>query len=187
MSVDERENHLEFQQVIEGLFLVALKDRRTARLDARLREDGLDLSRPLAPAYPSMRYVEWLRITCQELYPELDEARGLRRLGEAMMSGYTRTMMGKAIFGVMRVIGIRRALDRITRGFRSGDNYSLATCEWVGPQEARVTFNEVHGAPTYNEGALEEALRMLGADAPKVELISCPDGREAVYRITWRG
>jgi uncharacterized protein (TIGR02265 family) len=184
---EARERHLEFQQVIEGLFLVALRDRRTSRLDARLKEAGLDLSLPLEPAYPSLRYVEWLRITGEELYPELGEAEALRRLGAEMMGGYTNTLIGRAIFGVMRVIGIRRAFDRITRSFRSGDNYSEAHAEFVGPHEALVTFNEVHGVPTYIEGALEKALRMLGEDEGRVVLESCPDGRQAVFRATWSG
>ncbi|HLT31070.1 MAG TPA: DUF2378 family protein [Myxococcaceae bacterium] len=184
---EARERHLEFQQVIEGLFLVALGSRRTARLDARLKEAGLDLSLPLEPAYPSMRYVGWLKITAEELFPELDEAQGLRQLGAEMMGGYTNTLIGRAIFGVMRVIGIRRAFDRITRSFRSGDNYTEAQAEFVGPTEALVRFNEVHGVPTYIEGALEKALRMLGADDGRVVLESCPEGYEAVFRATWSG
>lgn len=184
---DPRDLHLEFQQVIEALFLVALKDLRTARLDELLREAGLDLSRPLEPAYPSMRYMGWLRLTARELFPELSEEEGLFRMGAEMMGGYTNTLVGRAIFGVMRVIGIRRAFDRITRSFRSGDNYTEASAEWLGSHEALVTFNEVHDAPSYIQGALEKALRMLGAEEGKVALVSCNDGRETVFRVTWSG
>ena len=181
-----REAHLEFQHTVEGLFVKELARDMTPTLATRLREAGLDLSKPLEPAYPSLRYVEWLRITARQLHPELTEAEGIRRLGQRMLRGYGQTLLGRTIFGVMSVIGVRRSLEKITRSFRTGDNYSDARLEWIGPGELRVTFNEVHDAPTYNQGILEQILTELKAEQPRVELVSCPGGVEAVYRITWK-
>ncbi len=180
-----RDTHLEFQHTVEGLFLKELAGDLTPALREDLREAGLDLSRPLDPAFPSMRYMEWLRITARHLHPELPPAEGVRRIGRRMLRGYGQTFLGKTIFGVMSLIGVRRSLERITRSFRTGDNYSEATLEWLGKGEVNVTFNEVHDVPTYNQGILEQVLIELKAKDSKVELVSCPDGVEAVYRITW--
>lgn len=182
----DRTSHLEFQHTIEGLFVNALGADMSPELKDKLRKAGLDLSKPLEPAYPSMKYMEWLRITALHLTPGLPVSEGVRTLGRRFLRGYGETFLGKTVFKVMRLIGVRRSLDRIARSFRTGDNYSDATLNWIDKSEVHITFNEVHDLPTYNQGILEQILIEMRAEEYGVEVLSCPSGVEAVYRVTWK-
>ena len=60
------QERLMFAHAVEALFGRALRGQVTERLKARLRQAGLDLDRPLLPAYPIAVWIAALEISVSE-------------------------------------------------------------------------------------------------------------------------
>jgi uncharacterized protein (TIGR02265 family) len=178
------ENAFVFQQVLEGLFIVGLKGKITPLLDERLRAAGLDLSRPFAPAYPREDYNRFVRITAETLWPDEPPERAYHALGRQLLQGYSHTLLGKALAAMLKVIGPRKALDRMTRNFRSGSNYNDTRVTDVGPGEVLFWMNEPELHPSYVAGIVEAALELAGARQLDIQVHE-QDAQGCTYRIRW--
>jgi uncharacterized protein (TIGR02265 family) len=173
-----------FTQTVEGLTHRALRGRRTVRMDARMREAGFDPDARLLPAYPKALWLALVHISAEEAFPGLPRPDALRALGELMVEGYTQTVVGSALMGVMRVIGPRRTLERTGRNFRSGTNYVEARLETLGPDAYALWVSDVHDTAPFTAGIIEAGLRAAGA--PDVEAL--PDGRggpDCTFTVRW--
>lgn len=182
MAADEQ---LVFPQTVEGLFVRGLAGTMTRELKGRLREAGLDLERPLAAGYPAGDFARWVQLASEALYPGLPEEQALRRMGGHFFAGYMDTLMGKALVPLMRVLGPRRALERLERTFRSGSNYVVVRAETTGPAEVLLHFNEVHRIPGYYAGIIEQGAALTGAQDTTVEVLSAP-APGCALRVRWR-
>lgn len=179
----EPKEELDFRSTIEALFCEALKDDLTPRLKERLCEEGLDLDR-LRPAYPRKVFSRACRIAAEEIFGELSMDEALRAMGRRTMEGFANTILGKAAFGVFRIIGVRRGLERLTRAFRNGDNYTETSFTMVGPAKADVWVSQVNGQPTFTLGMLEAALDWVGAKNAGIAILR-QENDGCVYRIWW--
>jgi uncharacterized protein (TIGR02265 family) len=178
-------NHedLDFRTSVEALFVHALSVDMTPRLRDRLKQGGIDLLK-LQPAYPRLVFSRCCRIAADELYPELSPEDGLRQLGRRIIEGYSGTMLGRAIVGFFRLIGVRRGLERVTRGFRNGDNYTETRFALEGSGRAHLWFNQVNGQPTFTLGMLEACMDWVGAKGARVQLVRT-EGDGCVYGLEW--
>src|SRR4051812_37387064 len=113
---------LVFDQTREGLFVRGLEGRITPSLRLHLREVGVDLERKLLPAYPFETWCSCVRLAARELYAGAPEEQAYLALGERMVDGYRSTMMGRALFSVLQLLGPQRVLSRVQQSFRSGNN-----------------------------------------------------------------
>jgi uncharacterized protein (TIGR02265 family) len=175
---------LVFEQTLEALFLRGLSGQMTSACRARLRQAGLDLDQKLRPAYPFNAWMAFLRITAEELYPELPVDEGCRRLGKAHMAGYRETMLGRAVLSLLRVLGPRRALGRATQNFRSGNNYTESRLVERGPRLFELWMNEVGPYPGFTAGIIEAGLEVAGATDIVIETTE-HDGHACTYLISW--
>jgi uncharacterized protein (TIGR02265 family) len=173
-----------FDHTVEGLFLVALRARLSPSAEARLRMVGLDLSKKLLPAYPFELWRQCLEIAATELYPMHPPPEAWRRLGHDLVQGMSRTVMGRALVGVSRLLGPLRALRRLNHTLRSADNYVEAHITELSPTCCLVWINEVMGQPGYYQGILEASLATAGARQARVQLCADED-RSATYRVEW--
>ena len=82
-----------FSTAVESLYRQALKGRLSEVLKLRLRHAGLDLNRPLLPAYPRRVWVRALELTAEELYPGLEREEAMARLGASFIEGYAHTLV----------------------------------------------------------------------------------------------
>lgn len=174
---------LDFQSSVEALFVQALRADLTPSLKARLKEEGLDVDK-LQPAYPRRVFSRCCRIAAEALYPDLIREEALRLLGRRLIEGYSLTLIGRAVMGVFKLIGVRRGLERLTRAFRNGDNYTETRFILLEPGRADVTFNQVNGQPTFTQGMLEACLDWVGARDSRV-MVMREEGDGAVFRLTW--
>ena len=142
-----RTEDLVFAHTVEGMYFKALRSHLTPSLKARLRQTGIDLDQKLQIGYPREAWGACLRVTAQELNPTLTPQEAHRRLGELFFEGYTDTFLGKAMLGILRVVGPMRALARMPQNLRSGSNYLECQFEKLGPFQARLTVNEVDQMP----------------------------------------
>lgn len=176
---------LVFPPIVEGLFVRGLNGRVTYSLKEQLRNEGLDLDRPLLPAYPLEVWTRCVALTAKALHPEEPEAVAWRLLGERMIDGYRDTMVGRALLGVLRLLGPKRGLSRAQHSFRTSNNYTEVRVTERGPNEVEMWLNEPGMLRYFKQGVmLAMARASVGAASPQVEVISF-DENTATYRISW--
>jgi uncharacterized protein (TIGR02265 family) len=176
---------LVFDHTIEGLFLRGLSGQVTPRLKEKLRQAGLDLDRPLLPAYPFDVWMKCIGLAAHELFPGTPEPEAWRRLGERLVEGYRETVMGSAMFTLLKLLGPRRTLHRAQKNFRSGNNYTEVRFTDVAPSVVDVWMNETALASHFTRGALQAGMRTSGAPELQVN-IHHSDSQGTTYRVSWR-
>ncbi|MGA9521718.1 MAG: DUF2378 family protein [Myxococcaceae bacterium] len=181
MSTSEQ---LEFARSIEGTFIKALGPDLTPELKARLRSEGLDLDRPLLPAYSPEDYHRWIKVAAQELYVYDSSTEACRKLGFRSVAGLEDTMMGKALAAGLKLIGPMRSLQRIDRLVRHNNNYMLATVSDLNISGGRVHLSHVYGVPSYYAGFFEAAVKVSGGRNPRVTTLPAPPPG-ALYQLEW--
>lgn len=172
-----------FEQTIEGLFVRGLGPRLTPQLKQRLRIEGLDLDAPLHPAYSFEKWCRFVALANEELHGGAIEA-GYQALGERVVDGFKDSLLGGAVFAVLKVIGPKRALHRLKQNFRAGNNYSEGTVSEVGPNHFEVWMNECGDIRHLTSGILLAGVRAAGAKDPRVAVKSFDD-TGVTYSVTW--
>src|SRR5947209_2181968 len=99
---------------------------------AALKSLGVDPERPMA-AYPLELYMQMLAALVNVHFPGMAEDAQYFEMGRAFIRGFERTLIGRAQLGVLRLIGPRRTLERLTRSFRAANNYALAELQVLEP------------------------------------------------------
>lgn len=184
MRASAPSERLVFEQTFEGLFLTGLRKQMSPALQRALLAEGLDLSKRLAPAYPFEVWSRCCVVAASHLHPALPLELGLRKLGEAVVEGFSSGFLGRALFGVVRVLGPARALARTRQNFRSGNNYSDSTLKHVHGTLHEVWMNERGPTRYLCQGIILAALREMGVKEPQVEVARFDD--EAVwFHVSW--
>lgn len=177
---------LVFQNTVEGLFARGLAGRVTPALKEQLRREGLDLDRPLLPAYPVETWSRCVALTARALHPGEPEGVALSKVGERMVEGYRETAVGRAVFGVLTLLGPRRTLGRMQQNLRSANNYTEVRLTEVGSREADLWMNEPGLLRYFMRGVLLAGLRGAGTADAQVELRQFDDAG-VTYRVSWGG
>jgi uncharacterized protein (TIGR02265 family) len=172
-----------FAQTFEGL-LRSMGGQLSPTLTVGLRERVLDPGATLLPAYPQQVFTDVISFVARELHPGLSLDAGVTAVGRTFMDGYGETMIGRAMLAMMRLIGPRRTLERVTRQFRTGNNYSETKLTAVGATEYHLWVNEVR-LPGWYIGIISRGLELAGAQDVKVEL-SQRDEAGGTFVVKWR-
>ena len=180
----EQQQDIVFDNTVDSLFGRALGKKMTQRCRERLKAEGLDLDAKLKPFYPREQYYRFVNIAAEELFGALPREKAHYELGSAMILGFNETLIGKAVLSVVRMIGPRRALDRMTQNFRSSNNYMQTKLNSIAPGEHELWLSQTSGAPAYFEGVLQTSLTIAGAKNLKVQRAGY-DGTSATLKITW--
>ncbi len=175
-----------FDNTVDALFGRALGKKMTPRCRERLLAEGLDLSAKLKPFYPREQYYRFVNIAVEELFPGQPKDKAHYALGQAFIAGFNETLIGKAVISVVRMIGARRALERMTQNFRSSNNYMQTKLTQVSPGVHELWLSQTSGAPAYFEGVLFSSLSHTSAKNLKVERASY-DGTACTLKISWDG
>ena len=173
-----------FDNAFEGLFGIALKGRLTPRLKERLRAIGVDLDRKLNPAYPRDTWKEALTIAREEIFPQFPVGEGMREVGKTVVNGYAETLMGRALASMVRLLGPKRTLARMTKNLRTASNFNDTRFVDLGPTQAEIWVNEGRIHPEYLAGLLEAALRYAGAASPQVTVLAA-NSEGVTYSARW--
>lgn len=174
-----------FVQVVEGLLRHGVGERVTPRLRERLRQVGLDLDRPLLPAYPAAQWVHCLHIILEEVYPGLPREEGFRLLAEHHVEGFGQTLVGRAMMRLMRLLGPRRTVRQMVQALRSSDNYTEVRLEELGPGHWELWMNSVLDTPGYVEALFVSFLKASGAAEPQAAIVR-RDEESTVYLLRWK-
>lgn len=173
-----------FDNTVDALFRRALGSKLTPEVRQRIKtEAGIDLDK-LKPSYPRLTYYKAVAIAAEELYRGVPTERAMEQLGIAFIDGFQETLMGRTVVSVVKMLGPKRSLARMTQNFRSSNNYMMTELIERGPTEFEMSLSETSGYPTYFVGVLYNMLIYSGAKNPRVQ-ISQFDGHRAVLRIRW--
>jgi uncharacterized protein (TIGR02265 family) len=172
-----------FAQTFEGLFR-SVQARLTPVLQQGLKERGVDPTRTLLPAYSHEVFAEVMLYLAATLHPGVPEDEAVKLLGRGFMEGFGETMIGRAMLAAMRLIGPRRTLERVSRQFRTGNNYTETKLTAVGEREYELWVNEVR-LPGWYMGIVGRGLELAGATQVQVVLTG-REGRSGTFRVTWQ-
>ena len=170
------QQHRVYAAWFEGLFVRALGSRLTPVLIDELRAAGLDLERPLAPAYPAEVRQECLRLLREHLYPSLSDDQAYFALGRAAVDGFLQTFIGQSFGLVVRFLGPRALLKRAGPVMASASNYVTAQAREVGPFRWEVTVVGGDVPPSYFVGMARAALDLFDLADPHAEILSQREG-----------
>ncbi len=176
---------LVFDQTLEGLFVRGLDGRVTPTLKLHLKEVGVDLDRKLLPAYPFETWCSCVRVAAQALYADATEEQAYHALGERMVDGYRGTMLGRALFSVLQLLGPRRVLSRVQQSFRSGNNYTVVRVEDLGPCLLRLWVNEPGPTRYLVQGAILAGMRGCGVQDAQIRVRGFT-AEDVTFEVEWR-
>jgi uncharacterized protein (TIGR02265 family) len=179
------EQQLVFNHTVQGLFSRSFPDGVPPELKAQLRAVGVDLDKPLLPAYPTSVWARCIALGAQAAFPEDRREVAWRKLGERMIDGYQDFMIGRAMFSLLQVLGPRRTLQRAQKNFRTGNNYSEVRVSDVSPTELELWFNETDDVLRhFTVGLVLAGMRAGGAHEPQVRLHDV-DAKGFTLRASW--
>lgn len=171
-----------FSSAFEAIYQRALKGRLSADAIAKLRALGLDVERPALPAYPYAAWIQSLEVAARDVWPNLSQRDAYLELGKAMITSYQETLIGKALFAALRVFPARKVIARMTRNFRTANNYTEVVEREISPKEVELTFNMIEPTAGLTQGILAAGLPAAGLARWKVTLLGIR-GDTATFRL----
>ncbi|WNG42906.1 DUF2378 family protein [Archangium minus] len=175
-----------FNHSLQGLLSRAFPAGVPAELKAKLLTVGVDLSKPLLPAYPVHTWARCIEFSAPFAFPHERREVAWRMLGERMIDGYQDSMIGGAMFSMLRILGPRRMLQRAQKNFRTGNNYSEVRATDVSPTAMDLWFNETDDVLRhFTAGLVLAGMRAGGAEEPQVELLQT-DPKGVTFRASWK-
>ncbi|RKH39076.1 DUF2378 family protein [Corallococcus sicarius] len=172
-----------FSHTVEGL-LLALKGRLDGPLKAKLKAVGLDLDRELEAAYTNAQWQQMLLLGAEELFPTLPMPQAKWLLGERFIRGYFETNMGRALKGMLKLLGPARALERTSRNMATGSNYVQVDVERLAPTDYRLRVNDGGLHPEFM-GALCHFGTLTTGVKGLTTVVESRAGLSAMFRVRW--
>jgi uncharacterized protein (TIGR02265 family) len=181
------DEQLVFGPTLEGLFLRGLKGKVSPTLMSQLRALGLDLERPLLPAYPRKLVHECVLLTAKTLYPDQPLTDAFYLVGKHVTPGLRATTLGSAALTMVRLVGPKRTLGRLARTFRSTNNYMQVTLRELAASTFELDLEPSNEFPSYMKAVIEDMMEVAGATNLSVDVVVHDAARAfCTYRITWR-
>lgn len=162
----------------------ALGQTLTERTRQRYRELGVDFTR-LDTAYPLTTWVKALTIAAELLGPGHSPDEATYIVGTRILTSYAETNVGKALMALLRVIGPRRGMGRITKSLNTAGNYLETRVKELSPSRFELWINHVN-FPHYYRGLFLAGLEISGGKKPEVEIVSHQPAGEAVFILSWQ-
>lgn len=169
-----------FANSMEGLWR-ALEPHTRAEADA-FRKAGVD-GRSFLPAYRVEDYLEVMEACATSRFAGQPPLEQFTAVGRLFFGGYEKTLVGQALMAMLKVLGPRRTLERMTRNFRTANNYSEAEVEALGPNHHRVRLKHVKH-PGFYRGLILSGVERAGAREPRVDFLG-HEGDVATYEVRW--
>lgn len=169
--------------VIDGLFNKALGRDLNPRLERRLNELGIDLKK-LLPMYEHAVWVKALTAAAEELLPGVPLPKAFEQLGARVVTGYFETFIGRALKQLLKAIGVRRTLGRMSQNFAATNNYSKSEIKDVGERHVELWLNELTLTQHNTVGILKTGLELIGGKNLQVEIMRS-DEQGCTYSVKW--
>ena len=158
-------------------------NRLTPHLEMKLAAIGI--RRGESADVPQASWRKALPLVAGELFGSDVPEDAHRRLGALMLTSFAETLVGKALFTTLRVIGVRRGLERMAKNFRVGNNFTDSRLTGGTDNDVELWVSDVNAVPQYIRGLMEAACTAAGAKDVNVELLRY-EVPAASYRIRWK-
>jgi uncharacterized protein (TIGR02265 family) len=124
-----------FAAHVESLFVHALGPRIDASTRQEIRGLGIDLDRPLHPAYEQAAVDRALVCVIERCFSELAPEAAFREAGRLHILSMKKTLIGAAMVQLGRLLGPERSVPRLASRTRSVNNFTCIVPERLGPNE----------------------------------------------------
>lgn len=175
------EERVVFAQSMEGLWRAL--DPLTAQERAAFLKAGVKKPGDFLPAYPLLQYIEILDACAASRFASLNELERYTEVGRLFFSGFERTLIGAAMVTMLKVLGPKRTLDRMTRNFRTANNFTDGLVESLAPNHHYVRINYTL-RPGFYLGLLDSGCRRAGAQGLTTKLLQSKDFA-STYELRW--
>lgn len=181
MTPDEQ---LVFGPTVEGLFVRGLAGKLGPGVVAQLRALGLDVEKPLRPAYSRRVINDAVGLVASALYPGLPVDEAWYRVGKFVALGVKNMTLGGATLALLRILGPVRTLHRLARTFRTTNNYMHVELTQRGPGDFALELTPSNAQPRYMQAVIEDMLEHAGAKDLAVTVAEHDAAQErAVYAV----
>jgi uncharacterized protein (TIGR02265 family) len=170
-----------FGPSLEGLWR-AMDPLTTAEVQA-FKEAGVVTAR-FDVAYPLAPYLKILEACATSRFAHLKEQDAYAQVGRLFVDGFSRTVIGQALMGIMSLLGPRRTMHRLTRNFRAANNYTEITLTTLQDNHHQIAVNFVE-QPGFYIGVIERTLEYAGAKEAQVTVLERVD-RAPTFEVRWR-
>lgn len=133
--------------------------------------------------YPLETHVALIDYLVQSRWAGLPGDEGYAAAGRATLDASEATLLGRVLVQMLRALGPERMLYRLTKTFRSLNNFTDTQVRELAPRYFEVYFN-VALRPGFVRGTLEQGLHCAGARGVQVEQMVGRDGG-AVFYVRW--
>jgi uncharacterized protein (TIGR02265 family) len=175
------------ERLVFGHSMAALLDRCAKGLSsehwAALRALGVERERRL-PAYEYERWCRVVEYLAKAVHPELLAGDAEYELGRTFIEVYAETTVGRALFGLLKLLGVSRTIERLARSFRTGTNFTEVETRDKQKSQCSVWFNVVEQRGQFTHGILARGLQLVGGSGVEVELVRL-EGGGATYSVRW--
>src|SRR5687767_12660433 len=113
-----------YATAIESMFVRGVGKDLSTEGRRKLKEAGLDLAAKPAATYPLDVVRGWMELVRQDLYPGMPRARADELLGRRLVTGFGETLIGKATFSVLKLLGPVRTIRRVDENLKQLNNFS---------------------------------------------------------------
>jgi uncharacterized protein (TIGR02265 family) len=136
------------------------------------------------PAYEFELWCKIIEYIAHATYPDLPIGDAEYAIGREFVERYAETFVGRALFAMLRLIGAVRTIDRLSRSFRTGTNFTTIDIREQTETSCLLDFNIVEPRARLTQGILARGLEVAGIKGVVVTLESL-QGERAVYRLAW--
>lgn len=143
---------------------------------------GVDFTK-LNPAYPADTWRHLTALVAQASHPTVSAPVAEYRLGQQIIHEYGKTVIGRALMATLKVLGPRRCFTRVSRSFRTANNYTEDRVIEHAPNHFELWLNELH-VPYVDQGVMQAALEAIGAKNCAVEVVK-RDADGTTYVCRW--
>lgn len=174
-------------RVVFGHTMDALLERCAKELSQEgwdeLSRLGVDKDKRL-PAYEFQRWCQAVSFLASQLHPQLPLGDAEFQLGSDFIERYAETLIGRALFAVLRILGPQRILRRMARSFRTGTNFTTADLTEETDTGALLRIASIEPRARFTHGLLARGLQLAGIQGVKVDIAAIV-GEAATYRVSW--
>jgi uncharacterized protein (TIGR02265 family) len=183
MTPSER---LVFAPSVEGLLVRGLGAQLSMEARRELQLLGIDLARPLKPAYPAELWHQGLAVVARHVYPGVAPEDAYFKMGERTVRGLEDHFVGKTMVALAKLVGPRKMLARLPSTVKTGSNFAHLTVTELGPNAYELTSQPYMGYGEFMQGSIYAAILIAGGKEPRVEIAEYDRAAEKLrLHVTW--
>ena len=171
-----------FAQSMEGLYRALTP--HTPQERAAFLKAGVMKDEKFAAGYAIQSYIEVLDASAASRFAHLPEQQRYIEIGRLFFLGFQKTLIGAALMAMLKILGPRRTLERLTRNFRSANSFTEGKLETLAPNHHLVWINYT-ARPGFYLGLIESGVRHAGAKELTVVVRETTKELATTYEVKW--